>query len=186
MKKSTKLDFLKDDWKSTKVVGKTSTPDKDVIYLERRQACLTKPFPSKFDQGHQKSKRSNPSDVQKFGVKHKIIRCSWSLMRAQWTFKHFSILDTKSSIFYGNTIKVFAQKRRKYYRGSSSFIYLFLHLIDETLVNTYNITFWKLKNWMSSLICLSNISFLWCLDIKFTYWCWILFSWFAFSNFVFV
>lgn len=37
MKKSVKQDFLEDDGKSGKVVG-TSTPDKGVIYLERRQA----------------------------------------------------------------------------------------------------------------------------------------------------
>uniref|UniRef100_A0A0D3E344 Uncharacterized protein n=1 Tax=Brassica oleracea var. oleracea TaxID=109376 RepID=A0A0D3E344_BRAOL len=39
MKKSIKQDFLEDDGKSGKAVG-TSTPDKGVIYLERRQASL--------------------------------------------------------------------------------------------------------------------------------------------------
>ncbi|KAL0656294.1 hypothetical protein Bca4012_076878 [Brassica carinata] len=40
MKKSIKQDCLEDDGKSGKAVG-TSTPDKGVIYLERRQAFLT-------------------------------------------------------------------------------------------------------------------------------------------------
>lgn len=46
MKKSVKQDFLEDYGKSGKAVG-TSTPDKGVIYLERRQAflALTKASP---------------------------------------------------------------------------------------------------------------------------------------------
>lgn len=40
--KSTKPDFGKDDGRSGKAVGRTSTADKDLIYLESRQAGLTK------------------------------------------------------------------------------------------------------------------------------------------------
>ncbi|KAF8097255.1 hypothetical protein N665_0292s0034 [Sinapis alba] len=46
MNKSTKQDFGKDDGKSGKAVGRTSTADNDVIYLGSRQAGLTKSSPS--------------------------------------------------------------------------------------------------------------------------------------------
>lgn len=45
LNKSTKQDFGKDDGKSSKAVGRTSTADKDLVYLESRQAGLTKASP---------------------------------------------------------------------------------------------------------------------------------------------
>lgn len=44
--KSTKQDFGKDDGKSGKVVGRTSTADKDLIHMESRQSGLTKALSS--------------------------------------------------------------------------------------------------------------------------------------------
>lgn len=46
MNKSAKQDFGKDDGKSGKAIGRTSTADKDLNYLESRQSGLTKALSS--------------------------------------------------------------------------------------------------------------------------------------------
>ncbi|KAL0698843.1 hypothetical protein Bca4012_054965 [Brassica carinata] len=60
--KSTKQDFGKDDGKSGKAVGRTSSADNDVIYLGSRQAGLTKASPSTAGNGSLASGSSKVKD----------------------------------------------------------------------------------------------------------------------------